>query len=267
MLDTLIHRGNDGVLYTTVYRKPTHTDQYLDASSHHPLQQKLGVLSTLFRRAGTINSRPQEEQNERRHIREALSKCGYAPWHFRLAERPPPVRPSTEKPKYDNSVVIPYVRDTSEALRRVFSSAGVRTFFKPMNTLRQSLVKPKDRMVDREKSGTVYHISCGDCDAAYIGESNRPLGTRLAEHRRPSCTNSPVVSHILETGHTINWGGVSVLDVESRWFERGVRESIQIYLHGPNLNRDGGRFQLPRIHQQLVRQHSRQRHLSTRPHY
>ena len=36
-LDVLLHHNNDGTLFTSVYRKPTHTDKYLNFDSHHPL--------------------------------------------------------------------------------------------------------------------------------------------------------------------------------------------------------------------------------------
>ena len=44
-LDCHVHVNNDGSLATKVYRKPTHTDHYLQFDSHHPLIHKLGVLS------------------------------------------------------------------------------------------------------------------------------------------------------------------------------------------------------------------------------
>ena len=39
-LDTSVSREPDGRLTTSVYRKPTHTDQYLVYDSHHPQSVK-----------------------------------------------------------------------------------------------------------------------------------------------------------------------------------------------------------------------------------
>ena len=49
-LDTHIHRRYDGSIKVKVYRKKTHTNQYLAFDSHHPLHQKMGVIRTLMNR-------------------------------------------------------------------------------------------------------------------------------------------------------------------------------------------------------------------------
>ena len=46
-LDTLLKRNN-GEISVLVYRKPTHTDQYLHYSSHHQTSCKESIVSSLF---------------------------------------------------------------------------------------------------------------------------------------------------------------------------------------------------------------------------
>ena len=55
-LDTLVTPCSDGSLSTKVYRKPTHTDLYLQWDSHHTIAAKYSVLSTLHHRAKAICS-------------------------------------------------------------------------------------------------------------------------------------------------------------------------------------------------------------------
>ena len=50
-LDVLITRVEDEKLEFTVYRKPTHTDRYLQRTSNPHLRQKRGIIKTLVERA------------------------------------------------------------------------------------------------------------------------------------------------------------------------------------------------------------------------
>ena len=53
-LDTLLTRGKEGKINISVYRKTTHTDQYLQYSSHHPEYVKRGTASCLFHQARAV---------------------------------------------------------------------------------------------------------------------------------------------------------------------------------------------------------------------
>ena len=64
-LDTIVKPEADGTLSITVYRKPTHTDQYLQWDSHHHLSAKFSVIHTLSHRASTVCSKPELLQQER----------------------------------------------------------------------------------------------------------------------------------------------------------------------------------------------------------
>ena len=76
-LDVLISRNLDGSIDTTVYRKPTHTNKYLDFSSHHPLAHKIAVVQTLYSRAQALTSSAVTRTQEQHTISKALAQNGY----------------------------------------------------------------------------------------------------------------------------------------------------------------------------------------------
>jgi hypothetical protein len=76
-LDILFSRNN-GTLITNVYRKPTHTDKYLDFNSHHDKQHKISTAQTaLLHRAATLPNLVEGKQQEREHVIKALTANGY----------------------------------------------------------------------------------------------------------------------------------------------------------------------------------------------
>ena len=65
-LDTAVLREPDGRLTTSVYRKPTHTDQYLAYDSHHPQLVKRSIVKCLYERAKRLVTKPSviSEENK-----------------------------------------------------------------------------------------------------------------------------------------------------------------------------------------------------------
>ena len=55
-LDTLVTTEPNNTFSTTVYRKPTHTDQYLHWDSNHHITAKQSVYNTLAHRAKVVSS-------------------------------------------------------------------------------------------------------------------------------------------------------------------------------------------------------------------
>ena len=112
-------------------------------------------------------------------------------------------------------------------------------------------MKPKDPLDKENVVGPVYKIKCEECEAMYVGEKERSL----SEHRRPSSTTSEVAKHIHtdQPEHTVELDNTEILITEPRWFERGVKEAIYIRALNPSLNRDGGRYNLPPVWDNIIK--------------
>ena len=253
-LDAGIHVKDNGSLGVTVYRKPTHTDQYLLFDSHHPLDHKLGVVRTLFHRADTVVTDLEDRKREHSHLRGALRKCGYEDWVFQKALKPKAPRREESQPTSTGAgqskfnITLPYVAGLAEKVKRILMKHGVPVSFKPANILRHNLVHPKDKIPAERKSDVVYKVECGanDCEDFYIGETQQTLKARMKQHSKQE--NSAVRQHMMEHRHKFDpLTTVKILDKETRWFERGVREAVYERMQHPPMNKAGGlRFTLAR---------------------
>ena len=81
LLDTAVSREPDGRLTTSIYRKPTHTDQYLAYDSHHPQSVKRGIVKCLYERAKRLVTKPSVISEEKKHLSSVLVSNGY-PFSF-----------------------------------------------------------------------------------------------------------------------------------------------------------------------------------------
>ena len=252
-LDTEILLNDDASINTKVYRKPTHTDQYLNWSSNHHLEHKRSVVRTLIQRAESIPSTDEFKREEMEHIKIALAANGYKPWMIKIPKKKEKKKNPSEKVPGNRlpPIALPYIKGLSENLQRLFRTHDVSTYHKPFNTLKSILVKPKDSIEKEDQCGLVYHIRCKDCSDTYIGETGRNMAIRFKEHTSRKGTNSAIKEHLEAKNHSCSLEDVRILEKEDDWYKRKVKEAILIQRHQPTLNRDKG-LELPPIYAPLL---------------
>ena len=76
LLDVLVIH-TEHVFWSSVYRKPTFTGQYLNFNSHHPYTVKKGIVRCLQHRAKTISSDIDAFQEEMIRLRYNLHRKNY----------------------------------------------------------------------------------------------------------------------------------------------------------------------------------------------
>ena len=132
------------------------------------------------------------------------------------------------------------MQNLTERIKRVLQQGGVGVAMKPVCVLSNIFCKPKDKVLNKEKSGLVYQISCRDCDAVYIGETDRSLKTRKRKHidavKKFNLKKSALCQHVAENDHFISWDNAEILRREPHWRKRRIAEGYLINQKSLELN-------------------------------
>jgi len=129
-------RNDEGNVKLQIYSKPTHTDQDLNFSSHHPIEHKLSVVRTLLQRSQSVITDSHDRQLEDAHIEKALLSCGYPDWTFRKVKYQIRVKMTERKQKSEQKTRRPIVEGTSERVSRVMKKHQMPVTMRPVKTLK-----------------------------------------------------------------------------------------------------------------------------------
>ena len=243
----------DGTLTTRIYRKPTHTDLYLQWDSHHNLACKYSVINTLKHGAKAVCSSSQLLEEELKHLDEVLQQCKYPKWAIKKILREQEQRKNRmEKERNTRStqkrchIVVPYTKGLCESYKFICSKYGVRAYFKGGNTLKRLLMFPKDKDEIQKQSNIIYWYKCGraECDDEYIGESVRTFEERYKEHLKAP---SSISDHDNTSGCKTSVDNFKIIGRERHGISRTTKEAIYITVNNPTLNRNVGKYNLPLI--------------------
>ncbi|XP_071105279.1 uncharacterized protein [Haliotis cracherodii] len=163
-LDVRVQKDPDNKLQTSVYRKPTHTDQYLHNSSNHPPQIKRGIIATLARRAVNICSTPQQLKTELNHLRHVFTNFNNYPTSLVEQTINSILSPRERPPRQQTApfvISLPYIGTVSHQIRRLLKHhANIDTVFQRGRTI-QNILSANGKPPTSKKedpAGAVYHI-------------------------------------------------------------------------------------------------------------
>ena len=265
-LDTLItQHGNN--LKIDVFRKPTHTDRYLDFNSHHDIKHKISAARTLIHKALTLPSTHASKQDELNHITTTLKCNGYpdkivkqiltdstpntiVPWPEELVGQFFKRFDDTDKPI--GYVTLPYISGITDALRRILQKQNIKVATKPLKTLQRMFPSPKHQIAPEQRTNVVYNIPCSDSPWSYVGEIGRSFETRKKEHIRSvkNCKKgSSIAKHAWDLDHRIDFNNGKVIDSGNY----RTRKTLESSHTAAIMNSDNNSKPLPKQFAALVR--------------
>ena len=258
-LDCLVIReGNN--LEVKVYKKPTHTGQYIHYTSNVAPNIKASVISTLTRRAKLVCTKNDYLAEELQYIKKTMMLNGY-PKSFIEKEIKKTLKKMENTPNNSNKektegiakLFLPYERGYGEKIKRIAKKHGIEVIFTRGQTLKQKLSTPRGKKL--EKQGVVYSVRCKSkrCKMEYIGETGRQLKIRMKEHETDSKVDfrkksgkkkkdklSGLSEHLKKKKHQLDWSSIKILAKENNYWKRRSKEAYFITKHkdkAPLLNK------------------------------
>ncbi|KAI5692681.1 hypothetical protein M8J77_022402 [Diaphorina citri] len=228
-LDTLVYKENRR-LVTTIYKKPTHSAQYITAQSNHPIHVKRGVIKTLTHRIHRLCMKEEDRKKELKELEKELKQNGHSTKFIRNAMQDRRRR-TDDTPQLDPiaTLQIPYIKGFAEKVRSWAKDVNIRVCFSSKHTIRRSLCGTKPTNINIDDKGSIYCIPLS-CGKRYVGESGRPLNVRLKEHkdkiRKGGTTGSYLVQHLDGCSNCqVDWTNVTTLTREQHTKKRKIIET------------------------------------------
>ena len=271
-LDVLLCRKGKKI-YTTVYRKATNNDVYLNWNEFAPIRWKRSTLKTLIERAYLICSTDELRNRELGYIEKVFHENNSYPKYVikhvlqQISEQHNHKTKGTDNSNNNiDDDNISSMNNESVTLEKqkllVLPYQGkkgdfiLKSFKKGMRKILPNNVKPqiaftgrkvgasfqiKDKTEMKHNHDFVYYNECPmeQCNENHIGETGRRISERIIDHAGRD-SNSYVYKHCMETGHRspdISDFKIIGSNFRKNVFERKIAEALLIKQLKPTLNK------------------------------
>ena len=242
-LNVLIHPNKS----TSVYRKATHTNVYLNSGSSTTHQAKDSVIRSLTRQAYEVCS-PEHLAEELSFVKNTCLNNGFLNRridHIMNQVNESISHPVIHKPKKSpgiRHVTIPFVPGISPNIRSILNKYDVDVSFSSTSTLASMLTTTISRPSPENTRNVVYEIPCHECEDVYHGQTKRPVNVRINEHEAATRLNHPddsaTAEHAIECNHTIDYNGTKIIKTVKKAQHLDLAEYIVIKKERPAMNRN-----------------------------
>ena len=247
-LDVKVTWNRDNAISTTIYRKPTHTDRYLQFDSHHSKHHKFTVAKTLHNRIDIHITNSNDKATLHKQMQHTLMLNGFPC----LALKEKSCCPTNSFKLFTCLSLYSWYNIQNSMCSKY---VGVKVAMKPFVIIGKSLPSPKDPLDINEITGIIYQVVCHDCLFVYIGQTKRDLKLRLSEHKRAIKYQRPEKSalceHSITLDHTMDWNEATILSTEKDYTKRVFAESWQINKSSNVINRNDGNT-LPSVYKKIL---------------
>ncbi|KYN16344.1 hypothetical protein ALC57_11400, partial [Trachymyrmex cornetzi] len=258
-LDTTVIIKNNMIIFDNFHKK-TFSGRLLNFHSNHPICHKKGTIISFIDKILLLAHPSFQQKNIIEMINIFLNNCYPLSFIFstiweRIKFHTHGRGDARNIKVTDKYFTIPYVRSVSESFLPISSMFHCKLAFTIPNTLKGLIRRGKDKLDIFSNNNVVYKIDCENCDACYVGQTKRRLGTRIKEHRSDirKNTGSPsvITDHRIEFDHNFKWNDVRILDSESS-YKRLLSEMIYIKRQKHGINKMKDTESLPELYSDII---------------
>ena len=255
-LDVNIKNDGNGKYEFKIHRKNAITNVQIKPTSNHDTKIIQGLFKGYVERAfhlcspNTLNQELQfltdvfeENGYQRKHLQHIIST--HKKKHQQYKEQNSEIQPVKDRP---NDVTLPWLPGISTKFKKCFKKAGIQTIFKSGKNINQILTAKNKPKLPLNSYPAVYKLDCS-CGKSYAGETKLQIKSRINQHFKTLQTgkwdSSGLSSHARNCHKNIDWYKNNTLSIENKYFDRKVRESLEIRhnnTHHEGMNLDGGNY-------------------------
>ena len=258
-LNVLVSKMIDGKLTTTVYRKPTNTDLYINWYSHSPNNWKVGTFTNLVRRAVDICSNDTLLETELKYLEKVFLDINQYPYkvvkeviskernrrNVNVVNSSNNVESNEVQQQEMTSIVsmnLPYAGFKGENIinklkKDLRKKVNIKTqvTYKAKKLGSKFLVK--DEIKFANKHNITYEGKCPTCENKYVGQTKCRCVKRIIQHNSKD-KQSNLLRHSKNTKHTRVWlKDFKIIGTGySSDFKRKMSEALHIKELKPELN-------------------------------